>query len=434
MQPIVLRFVYSRHFIFRLTNLLLLASFVAAASPNAMSADEWTRFRGPNGQGICTDIDLPATWTASDYRWQVDPPGRGHGSPVIYEGRVYVSSADPDDGRQFLECYRLTDGRRLWQRILPGEVYHVHDFNSLASSTPAVDEQHVYYSWATPEHLRLKAVDRLTGEDAWEVDLGPYVSQHGYGQSPMLFEDLVILPNEQDGTSFVVACDRKTGEIRWKTPRKSVKAAYATPCLYQPKEADPQLICASWAHGVYALNPRTGKVLWELPVFKFRVVSSPVLAGALVFQNTGVGGTGRQLIGVRIPTSENDEPELVYDLKGSLPNVPTLLAKDGLLYIFADNGIATCFDIEKGTIVWRERLDAEFFSSPICVNGKIYIMSRSGEMVVLAEGREFHELGRVDLGEGGNSTPAVAEGVMVLRTLSHMMLLPGKLLTSPDTL
>lgn len=414
-----------------------LAALLAAtllALPAAGRGEQWNRFRGPNGQGICNGIELPATWTDTDYRWQVDLPGRGHGSPVISQGVVFVASASGEDGRQFLEAYQLDDGQRLWRRELPGAAHPKHEFNSFASSTPTVDDQHVYYAWATPEHLRLKAVDRHSGVDVWQRDFGPFVSEHGFGASPILFEDLVILPNEQDGESFVVAVERGSGETRWQTPRRTEKAAYATPCVYRPPGGDPQLVCASWAHGLYALDPRSGEPLWEQPAFRFRVVASPTLAGNVVFGSSGVGGVGRQLVGVRIPSSPDESPEVAYDLRGSLPYVPCCLVRGNLLFTFYDKGIATCTDLSSGETVWRKRVEGEFFSSPVFVHGKIYIVTRSGEAVVLAADRAFAELGRVDLGEASHSTPAVAEGVMILRTFSRIMALPGQVQGPGETM
>jgi outer membrane protein assembly factor BamB len=238
----------------------------------------------------------------------------------------------------------------------------------------------------------------------------------------MLFEDLVILADEQDGESSIVALDRQTGQTRWEVARRTEKAAYSTPCIYRPDEGPPQLLVTSWAHGVSSLDPRTGEANWEQAVFKHRVVGSPVVAGGLVFGSCGTGGVGRQMFAVKPGNPATGVPsEIAYELKGSLPYVCTPVAHGDLLFIWFDRGVVTCLDAPSGEIVWRERIGGDYFGSPVRVADRLYCISREGEMVVLAASREFQELARIDLEERSHSTPAVADGVMYLRTASHLM-------------
>jgi outer membrane protein assembly factor BamB len=242
----------------------------------------------------------------------------------------------------------------------------------------------------------------------------------------MLFEDMLILPNEQDGESSVIAMDRRTGQTRWTAKRRTEKTAYATPCIYRPEGGKPQLIVNSWAHGISSLDPYTGKSNWEQAIFKYRVVGSPVICGGLIFGYCGTGGIGRQMFAIRPPDPQTGSPaEVAYEIKGSLPYVCTPVSRGDLLFSWFDRGVVTCLDAPTGKVHWQERIGGDYFSSPVRVADRLYGISRQGEMVVLAASKQFKELARIDLGEPSNSTPAVAGGVMYVRTNSHLMSIGG---------
>jgi outer membrane protein assembly factor BamB len=275
--------------------------------------------------------------------------------------------------------------------------------------------------------LTVVKLEQATGKEQWRCKLGAYAAEHAVGASPIVYQDMVIVPNEQDGDSSIVALERQTGKIRWKAERRTEKTAYATPCLYVPENGPAQLIVNSWAHGFSALDPLTGKALWELPIFKNRVVGSPLVCSGLVIGSSGGGGIGRQMFAVRPGEPERGiDAEVVYELKGSLPYVVTPIACGDLLFSWFDKGVVTCLEIASGEVIWKERIGGDYFGSPVCVGGNLYCISREGQVVVLAASRQFEELGRVELGEASHSTPAVAGGVMYLRTKSHIMALGGK--------
>ncbi|NUQ63058.1 MAG: PQQ-binding-like beta-propeller repeat protein [Pirellulales bacterium] len=386
----------------------------------------WPRFRGPNGAGTSQSTTVPATWTNDDYRWRVELPGIGYSSPVIWGDRILVTSASEEDATQMIRCLRTGDGGLIWKREYASTTHPKHKLNCYASATPAVDEQRVYYVWATPEKYTVVALDQEKGEELWRRELGPFVAEHGCGASPVVFEGLVILPNDQDGESSTIALDSETGEVRWQTPRKTEKTAYATGLIYQSEGGPLQLIQSSWAHGISSLDPRTGKMNWELGVMTHRVVGSPAVASGLIIASCGGGGVGRRTVAVRPgDPAKATQPELAYEIKGALPYVPTPIAKDPLVFLWGDQGIVTCLDAPTGEVRWKERIGGNFFGSPVCVGDYLYCISREGELVVVAASDQYKLVSRIDLGERSNSTPAVAGGVMYLRTVSHLMAIGG---------
>ncbi|MEM9659953.1 MAG: PQQ-binding-like beta-propeller repeat protein, partial [Planctomycetota bacterium] len=265
------------------------------ASPQG-HGQEWPRFRGPNGQGQGAAPAIPAQWTDDDYCWVADLPGIGNSSPVLWGNRIFLQSADPNTGAQYVFCIDATIGKIIWQREFASSTYPIHGRNSFASASPAADERRVYVAWATPEQLTLGALDHHGKVEWMRKDLGPYASQHGFGVSPMLVGDLVILCNQQsppetgsDQTSSIMAFDQRTGDLRWETPRRSDKVSYSVPCLHTRPDGTIELIGCSTADGFYSLDPETGRENWTAEAFTMRTVSSPVLLENLLLGTTGSG-------------------------------------------------------------------------------------------------------------------------------------------------
>jgi outer membrane protein assembly factor BamB len=403
---------------------VLLMSQVAWAA----EADNWPRFRGPNGAGTSDATTLPVQWTEKDYNWKVELPGGGHSSPVVWGDRLFVTSGLDDTGRRIIQCFKTADGSPLWKREYESATCKMNGLNSYATVTPAADKDYLFVTWAVPAKYTVVALDH-EGREVWQRDLGPWVSQHGHGASPIVFEDLVIVPNDQDGKSFVVALDRKTGQVRWQTDRKSGRAAYATPCIYRPLSPSPEVILASLACGMTGIDVKTGKVNWEIPdVFPApkRVVASPVIAGGLVLAQCGEGGAGLHVVAVRPPAWAGEKPAVAWKVTKSAPYVPMPVIKGDRVFFWSDSGTASCVRLVSGEEVWREKIGGTFYASPLCVGGRIYNISAKGEMVVLAATDKYELLARNNLGEKCHATPAIAGGRMYLRTWSHLMSIGGK--------
>ncbi len=398
--------------------------FLFFLNPAEGLAQEWTRFRGPNGSGISQVTTLPVRWTEKDYNWKIKLPGMGHSSPVVWRKRIFLTSAEEGTGKRFVLCLRTTDGSTLWSREFTGSHHEKHQDNSFASATPAVDERHVYICWGSPKEFVVMALNH-DGNQKWQVDLGPFKAGHGFGASAIVYEDIVVVPNDQDGESALVALDRDTGKVRWKVPRRS-KATYSTPCVHQPKGRAAQLIFTNWDHGITSIDPKTGRQNWEIDVFSKghieTVIGSPIVAGDLVIGTSGWLGVKKEVVAVRPDLrGKGRQRELVYRIDRSAPLVTTPLVKDGFLFLWSDEGIVTCANAFTGDVFWRERVPGSYYGSPVAAGKGIYCISREGEVVVLAASKEFHQLARNPVGEGSHSTPALSDGVMYLRTFSHLV-------------
>lgn len=400
---------------------------VAITLGSSTLAQEWTRFRGPNGTGTSDAKTIPTQWTDQDINWKVSLPGTGHSSPVVWGEKIFLTSTEEQAGTIVVVCVKTADGSVLWQHDFPFAAFQKHKFNSFASATPAVDAERVYVSWSMPARYTVMAFDH-DGKKVWDRDIGPFVSQHGSGASPVLYGDKLILANEQEGQSFLVALDSRTGKTRWQTSRRTVSTTYSTPCVYQPKGQKPLLIFNSQAHGISAVDPDSGEMVWEYAkAFDKRSVSSPIVAGNLIYGSCGSGGGGNYVVAVRAgDPATGKQPELAYELRRSAPYVPTGVVLGDLAFLWGDGGIATCLHAPTGEVRWQERVGGNFFGSPVLIENRIFCISTAGEVVVIDASETFRVLARNALDETTHTTPAVAGGRMYVRTLSHLISVGGK--------
>jgi outer membrane protein assembly factor BamB len=367
----------------------------------------------------------PIEWGDDDYKWKVKLPGVGHSSPVLWGDKLFVTSGDEEQGTRYVLCLDAGSGRTLWRKEFPAAHHRKHKLNSFASPTPTVDAERVYVAWGTPEELIVLALDHR-GEEKWRVDLGPFKSGHGFGVSLVLHEGLLIVPNEQQGDSSLVALQADSGAIRWRVPRDS-KVAYSTPCVLS-REGGDDLIFTTWEYGISGHDPQTGAMRWQADVFdKTHIetsIGSPIVDGGLVLGMSGWLGHGEQVIAVRVEEEAGKPvPREVYRLERGAPLCTTPLVVGDLLFMWADEGVVTCADARTGEVHWRRRVGGTYYSSPIAVGDCVYNISVDGEVVILAANSEFREIARNDLGESSHATPAVAGGVMYLRTFAQLFAL-----------
>lgn len=393
---------------------------------STLQAKDWTRFRGPNGSGIGS-AKLPAQWTEKDYNWKVKLPGVGHSSPVVWDDRIFLTAGDESIGKRLLVCVHAGDGKQLWTAEFAGPKHRKHRDNSFASSTPVVDGDHVYVTWGSPEDYLVVALTHA-GKEVWSENLGPYKAGHGFGASPIVVDDVLIVPNDQDGGSSMVGLDRKSGKLLWRKERAG-KSSYITPCVLE-RNGSNEVIVTNWHHGVTSIDPRTGKTIWEADVFDKghteTAIGSPIVARELVLATCGWLGVRYETIAVGPPQTGADKPAKVYTIDRIAPLCTTPLVKDDFLILWSDNGTVTCADVRTGKIHWSERLRSGFYSSPVCADNRVYNISRDGEVFVLELGKEYRLLGQNPNGEGSHSTPAISGGRMYLRTFTHLISIGGE--------
>jgi len=394
---------------------------------NTSFAENWPRFRGPNGQGHSPTTTLPTSWDSEDYRWKTTLPGLGHSSPVIWGDKLFITCCDPKIPSGTLLCLSTSSGEILWQKTYPLEKAKMHTLNSYASTTPAVDKDGVYVIWPTVNKIIVIALDH-SGNEIWKKTFGETICNHGPSVSPMLFENLVIFSHEQEENdrglnSRWLALDRKTGQICWDTPRDNQKLSYSTPCVYTDSTGGKQIIFSGDAHGISGVDPQTGSVLWNAGDFTVRTISSPVVGEAIAVATCGSGGSGKTLLAVK-PGKDGHPAEELYSIEDrTVPFIPTPLLAGKRLYTFHDGGTVVCRNALTGDLLWSEKPGGSFYGSPVYANGIIYCINTKGDVIVLKAADTYQKLASISLGEKSQATPAIADGVMYLRTLTKVMAL-----------
>ena len=400
-----------------------------AFNSGAATAEDWPRFRGENGAGISSSSEIPSEWTEANYKWVADLPGRGNSSPVIWNDHVYVTGADEQAGKRYLICLDKANGKERWRAADAFSKHKTHKNNSFASSTPAVDEKHVYQLWHSPDQTSLIAYNHA-GEEVWRYELGPYKHGQGGATSPILTGDLVVVAHDHSENSFLVAVDSGTGEERWKVPREGKRACYSTPCVRTTATGKQELIFVHCYEGVVGLDRETGEQNWHIDPFgrdPQRALASPIIAGNLVIAGSGAISGDRQIVAINLDESGDQvKATEAYHLIKQAPHVPSPLVIGERLYLWNDGGIATCCELSTGEVIWQQRVGGNFFSSPIAIGNRIFSIDTTGEVVVIAADDNFKVIARNPMGENSRASMAASDNVLFVRTDTKLFAVAGQ--------
>ena len=392
----------------------------------ADEAHGWPTFRGPNRIGTAPQSDPPVEWGEdTNIAWRTNVPGRGHSSPVVADGKIFLCSAVPDEAAQLLLCYDAATGERLWEEVvslggLPTK--GMHPESTHASGTPAVAGGAVFVSFLHDGAVRASAYS-TEGEKLWgEVELGDFRPVFGYSASPVVYGDAVIVGGDNAGPGFLTALDRATGEVMWRTPREA-QISFNTPLLATLDGRDTLVVCGNGAMDAY--DPADGAPLWSVPGLTQTISGSPA-AGPVTVDGRTVdvvvasgGYPGAETLAVAPPAGGEGEPRVLWR-NGTKAYVPSVALHDGLAYLVHDDGRAWCYDAATGEERWKTRLKAPVFrASPVVVTGgdpRVYVPSSKGLTTVFAAtGEGYEKLAENQLGDECYASPAVVGDRLFLR-------------------
>lgn len=399
---------------------LALSLILVLAAP---SLETWPRFRGENGAGV-SSAKLPTKLGKDMLVWSAKLPGPGSSSPVIWEDKLFITSEDREKKSVCLSCLNAKTGVANWRKTIDVGEYHLHRFNSTAAASPAVNGNTVVISWfdGKAQKAMLTAFDH-SGAKLWDFEIGAVKTQHGFNLHPVIHGDRVIISHLHMEEGYVAALSLKDGKPLWKTPYPGDVASYVTPYI---RKADygQEIIVASQASGVFGIDLETGQENWSLPgSMKQRTIVSPinVLAGSgsddcLI----AVGCKSGVYFTVRPPAKKGDRAKIAWRMKGKTPYVPTPVSNGKTVFALSDGGVLAALDAQTGKEKWTQHMQANFYASPILANGRLYALSREGEMVIADISGNYQELSRNPLSLGAeaewaDATPAIAHGKIYLR-------------------
>lgn len=410
----------------RLFTVAVSVALLASGSPAA----DWSEFRGPDGTGHYSGPPLPLKWgTDTPAAWKTPIAGKGWSSPILLKGRLYLTTAVPQKNGTHTAyslralCLDATTGKPLWERELFVEdtatVPQPHKKNSHASPTPITDGERIFVHFG---HMGTAALDP-DGSVAWKTQKISYDPRHGNGGSPILVDDLLFFACDGNDEQFVVALDKRTGQVRWKTDRNhGAKLGFSFATSQLIEHAGKKVIVSPASDFVMGYEPQTGKELWRVryPKSGWSLITRPVYAHGLVYICTGY--VNQHLIAFKPEGTGDITRNIVWQTKRNAANTPTPLIVGDELYMIADNGFMTCFDAKTGKVHWSERLAGNAYSaSPIYADGNIYITSEAGVGQVIAAGKNFREVaGPFDLQEKTFATFVPSDGALYIRTESQL--------------
>lgn len=368
-------------------------------------------------------MSTPIAWDSqTNIRWRTELPGQGWSSPVIGDGVVYLSAAIPrdesPDGDYDLalimvdaasgEVVRTAELIQQESATSPA----IHKKNSHASPTPLLAGDRIFVHFG---HQGTVCADRQ-GNVIWTNSDHSFPPVHGNGGSPVLVDDRLIFTCDGADQAYVVALDATTGHEAWRTPRPvdaTKKFSFATPTLID--SPDGPLVIAPGSDCVLALDPANGEIRWWVRYDGYSVVPKPIVAAGRVLVATGFGPT--KLLAIRPGGSgEVTASHVDWQIDRGIPETPSLVTHQGLVYSVSDDGIGLCIDGESGEVVWRNRLGGNYSASPVLVDDRIYFCSEEGVTTVIRAGREFEKLASNDLQEATLASPGIADGAIFIRT------------------
>ncbi len=411
---------------------IVLALLLLIGPSLSTRAENWPEFRGPTGQGVYAGKGLPIEWSATkNVAWKQAIPGKGWSSPIVQDGKIYLTSAVPIADSKDLSlkaiCLDAAKGTILWQtevfRQDAAKAPNIHGKNSHASPTPLTDGKRLYVHFG---HQGTACLD-FDGKIVWRSLEHRYSPVHGNGGSPSLLGDRLIFSTDGSDKQFVVALNTADGKVAWKTNRKTKVGqpfSFSTPLAIQVKDKTQIVSPASGA--VMAYDAADGAELWRVTYDGgYSVIPRPVFGHGMIFISTGYNIPN--VLAIKVDgRGDVTASHIAWTLKKGAPHTPSLLLVGNELYLVSDGGLASCVDARTGKVHWQERVDGGYSASPFYADGKIYLQSEQGKTTVLRAGTTFEVLASSNLKEKTFASYAVADGAIYLRSESQLYRLQSK--------
>lgn len=394
--------------------------------PPLARGEDWPRFRGPNGQGIANEPNVPTKWGETEnVAWKVPVPADGWSSPVVAGGRVYLTGTTDGGKACHVLAFDAATGRLLWDKeVFRQAPTRKEGKNSFATPTPVIDGETVYAVFGQGGIAAVSAA----GEVRWTHTTVSHYSRHGLGASPLVYKSLLVMPfdgskpppDEKVGwqvpweESFILALDTKTGAEVWRAKRGKSRIAHATPVVFTLGGKD--VLVSNAGDVLQGFDPATGDRLWSVPSEGEGLVPSVVIGGRTLYAMPGWPKPA-----LRAWTWDGDDPttapRLVWRQPKDVPMMPTPILVNGHLFYVTEKGVAACVDPATGKHVWQERLPGTGYSaSPVAAGGKVYATSEQGDVTVFEARPEFSVVATNKLAGTFQATPAVSGGRIYLRS------------------
>lgn len=402
------------------TPICLTAVLAGIICHSAPAETLWPEFRGPTAQGVSTATGLPTEWSkAKNVVWRTKTEGRAWSSPVVANGKIFLTDATEKGSKLQLHVVALdaATGKELWNTVVleqqDMQAKKMHQKNSQASPTAIWQEGRIYAHFG---HHGTACVDEA-GKVLWTTQEHRYSAVHGTGGSPVVVDDLLIFNADAAANPSVIALDKNTGKTRWKVARTSEasrKFSFCTPLVI---EVNGQRQVISPGSGVVqALNPADGTEIWHVNYGQgYSVVPRPVFAHGLIFLSTGYDKPVAYAIKPD-GTGDVTSTHVVWTADKRIPHNPSMLVVGDELYMLADNGLLSCRDAKTGEVYYEDRLVGSSSASLLFADGRIYAIDEQGKSAVVKPGKKLEVIAQNNLSEKTLASMAVCDNDLLIRT------------------
>jgi outer membrane protein assembly factor BamB len=400
----------------------LLRSILSLVVCAPLQAENWPAWRGPTGLGISKEPEeaFPLEWgPEKNVRWKVPLPGPGNSTPIVWEGRIFITQATDAGKSRSTLCLDRADGKILWRRAVEhSEPEPTHEDNPYCSASPATDGKRVVVFHGS---AGARSYD-LEGAELWRYDTGKLHHIWGNASSPVLHGNLCFLNCGPGDRTFLVALDLETGKKVWQVDipgglsggeSSTWTGSWSTPLVLSPTGA-PEL-AVSYPGRLLAFEPGSGKEIWHAEGLGRLVYTSPVFADGIVASLSGFGGPA-----IAVKAGGNGDVTSTHRLwrhEKAQQRIGSGVTVNGNLYIVNEPGVAECLELRTGSTLWRERLGSTCWSSPVLIGSRLYVPDMSGDCFVFrASPAKLELLAKSSLGERTLSSFAVSNGEILIRT------------------
>ncbi len=413
---------WNSHFSRRAQSLILAVTALLSLPALPTRAENWPLWRGASQDGISNEKDLPLHWSETEnVTWKLPLKGTASSTPVIWGDRVFLT-AQTEDQIEWVIAVERNEAKILWEREVGKGMTRTRAGANMASASPSTDGERVVAVFGTGD---LVCFDN-DGRQLWKHNLpqehGKFTVWWGYSNSPVIYGDLVFVTVINEGPSYLLALDKKTGETKWKTARKTPATseacdAYATPIVYTAQgKSEVFIVGGTWGT---AYDPKDGKLLWQADLGGDRTILSPTYQDGVVYVTAGKRGA---IYAVRSGgNGDVTQSHILWKYPHSTPDVPSPLVLGDYLYVVNDTGVAMCLKKSDGSLIWQKRIGGDFKASPVTSEGRIYLTNKDGETTVIEAGTTFKTLAVNQLGEGNDmASLAISDGQIFQRSQSHL--------------
>lgn len=431
------------------------------------SAQNWPQFRGPNASGVADGRPTAVEWDAgkdTNILWKTPIPGLAHASPIVWGDRIFIATAvsshpntdfrhglygdvtpSNDTTRHTWKMMALDKrtGRILWERIAYEGAPRAkrHPKATQASSTPATNGKVVVALFGSEG---LYAYD-FSGKLLWKQDLGVLSAgwfydpdyEWGVGSSPIIYKDLVIVQCDVQENSFIAAFRLSDGKQVWRASRDELPS-WGTPTIYDDGKRTELITHAT--KFIRGYDPLTGRELWRLSGNSEITTPTPLVAHGFIFVTNGYRGI-QPIYAIRpggqgdISLKDGEEANqfVAWSKKRGGPYTPTPVIYGDYLYAISNNGVLTAYHAKTGERIYQQRVGpgGAYSASPIAADGKLYLSSEDGDIYVIKAGPQFELLAKNPMGEVLMATPAISDGVLIVRSIKHLFAVAPPAAASP---